>query len=85
MSEDRKTKNLATDISKGILYIECERNWQIGLDATSGDGQKIKNYFCNLTDFPGKTDSAILLGFECTINRQNLIKIVGAIFKKSFF
>ena len=32
--------------------------------------------------FPGKADSVILLGFECTINPQNLIKIVGAIFEK---
>ena len=32
--------------------------------------------------FPGKADNAILLGFECTINSQNLIKIVGAIFEK---
>ena len=30
----------------------------------------------------GKADSAILLGFECTINLQNLMKIVGAIFEK---
>ena len=29
-----------------------------------------------------KTDSVILLGFECTINPRNLIKIVGAIFEK---
>ena len=32
--------------------------------------------------FPGKADSAILLGFECIIIPQNLIKIVGAIFEK---
>ena len=30
----------------------------------------------------GKADSAILLGFECTINLQNLMKIIGAIFEK---
>ena len=33
-------------------------------------------------DFFGKTDSIILLGFDCTINPQNLMKIVGAIFAK---
>ena len=27
----------------------------------------------------------MLLGFECTINPQNLMKIVGAIFRKSKF
>ena len=32
--------------------------------------------------FSGKADSVILLGFECTINTQNLIKIVWAIFEK---
>ena len=32
--------------------------------------------------FPGKADSVMLLVFECTINPQNLIKIVGAIFEK---
>ena len=29
-----------------------------------------------------KADSVILLGFECTINPQDLIKIVAAIFQK---
>ena len=32
--------------------------------------------------FPGKADGVILLGFECTINTQNLNKIVRAIFEK---
>ena len=32
--------------------------------------------------FSEKADSFILLGFECTINPQNLIKIVRAIFEK---
>ena len=32
--------------------------------------------------FSGKADSLILLGFECTINPQNLNKIVRAIFEK---
>ena len=32
--------------------------------------------------FWGNADSAILLGFECTINPQNLMKIVGAFFDK---
>ena len=32
--------------------------------------------------FPGKADGVILLGFECPINPQNLIKIVRAIFEK---
>ena len=32
--------------------------------------------------FRKKTDSVILLGFECSINLQNLIKVVRAIFEK---
>ena len=46
------------------------------------DGQKIKNYFSSFRDFSGKADSVILLGFECTINPQNFMKIVGTIFEK---
>ena len=60
-------------------YIEFERDWSVGLGATLGHGQKIKNYFFQ---FEGNTDSVILLGFECTIKPQNLIKIVRAIFEK---
>ena len=35
--------------------------------------------------FSGKADSAILLGFEYTINLYNLIKIVGAVLEKINF
>ena len=44
--------------------------------------RKLKTIFLFLGIFPGKADSVILLGFECTINPQNLIKIVEAIFEK---
>ena len=37
-----KTKKRARDICKGILDIECERDWPVGLGATLGDGEKIK-------------------------------------------
>ena len=51
--------------------------------------RKLKTIFLVSGIFSGKADSVILLGFECTINSQNLIKIVGAIFEKvkilSFF
>ena len=50
-----KTKKQAGDICKGTLGIECERDWSIGLSATLGDGQKIKNYFSSLRDFSGKS------------------------------
>ena len=41
-----------------------------------------KNFFLVSGIFPGKADSTILLGSECTINPQNVIKIVGAIFEE---
>ena len=51
---DRKKKR-ARDICKGTLDIECERDWSVGLGATLGDGQKIKNYFSSFRDFFGKS------------------------------
>ena len=59
---------------------EFGQDWSVDLGTTLGDGQKIKNYFSSFMDFFGKTDSAILLGFESTINPQNLIKIIRATF-----
>ena len=44
--------------------------------------RKLKTIFLVSGIFPGKAKSVILLGFECTINPQNLIKIVGAIFEE---
>ena len=44
--------------------------------------RKLKTIYLVSGIFSGKTDSVILLGFECTINPQNLIKIVRAIFGK---
>ena len=44
--------------------------------------RKLKTIFLVSGIFPGKADSVILLGFEYTINPQNLIKIVRAIFEK---
>ena len=85
MSIDRKRKKRARDICKGTPDTEFERDWTFGLGATLSDEQKIKNYFSSFRDFPGKADSVILLGFKCTINPQNLIKIVGAIFEKIKF
>ena len=78
----RKRKERAGDNCKGTLDIECEWDWSVGLDATLGDEQKTKNNFLVSGIFSGKADSVILLGFECTINTQNLNKIVTAIFEK---
>ena len=51
-------------------------------DATD---RKLKTIFLVSGIFLGKADSVILLGIECTINAQNLIKIVVAIFEKINF
>ena len=49
----RKRKEQADDICKGT-HIEFEQDWSVGLGATLGDEQKIKNYFCSFRDFSGK-------------------------------
>ena len=65
-------KKKSGDIFKGTLYIECERDWSVGLGATLSDAtyRKLKTIFIVSGIFPGKADSVILLGFECTINPQ---------------
>ena len=82
MGVARKLKEHAEDICKGTPGIEYARDWPVGLGATLGERQKIKNYFNSFRVLPGEADSVILLGFECTINTENLNKIVGAIFEK---
>ena len=44
--------------------------------------RKLKTIFLVSRIFSRKADNVILLGFECTINTQNLNKIVRAIFGK---
>ena len=50
-----KTKKRARDICKGILDIEFERDWLVGLGPTLGDEQKIKNYLSSFRDLCGKS------------------------------
>ena len=78
----RKWKGLAGDNCKRTLNKEFEQDWSVGLGATLGADRKLKNIFLVRRIFPGKADSAIFLGFECTINPQNLMKVVGTIFEK---
>ena len=78
----RKLKKWAKDICRGTLGIECERHRPVGLGATLGDGLKIKNNFSSFRDFSGKSRRSHIVGFECTINPQIVIKIVRAIFQK---
>ena len=42
----------------------------------------LKTIFLVSGIFPGKANGIMLLGFECTVNSQNLIKIVRAILEK---
>ena len=77
----RKWKGRAGDTCKTTLNIEFEQDWSVGFGATLGDWN-LKKYFLVRRIFSGKADSATFLGFECTINPQNLMKIVGAIFEK---
>ena len=80
---DRKRKKRARDICKGTLDIEFERYWSVGLGATIGDATDrtlkttilVPGFF-----FSEKAVSTIFLGFVCTVNQQNIIKFVGAIF-----
>ena len=66
---------------QGHPDIEFEPDWSVGLGATLRD-RKLKTIFLVSRIFPGKADSVTLLGFESTINPQNLNKIVRAIFEK---
>ena len=77
-----KTKKWATDIGKGTLDIECERDRPLCLGAVLGDGLKIKKQFFYFQGFFRGKQIVLLLGFKYTINPENLIKIVGAIFEK---
>ena len=65
----------------GTLDIEFERDWSVGLSAPLGDGHT-DFFYSGSGIFSEKADSVILLSFECTINPQNLNKIVRAIFEK---
>ena len=77
---DRKRQKPAVDICKGTLDIEFEWDWSVGLGAMLRDKYKIKNIILVTGIFQGKAESVILLRCECTINPQNLMKIVGVFF-----
>ena len=82
---DRKRKNGLQIFAGGILDIDFERDWPIGLGATLGAYIKLKSIFVATRIFPGKADSAIFLGLECTINPQNLMEIVRAFSERMIF
>ena len=68
---------------QGDLDTEFERDWSDGLGAPLGDDHTEEFIFFSVSGiFPGKADSATLLGFEWSKNPQNLIKIIRPIFEK---
>ena len=71
------------------LYIEFERDrvswFRRYISLGDAADRKLKTIFLISGIFPGKADHVILLRFEYTINPENLIKIVGAVFKKNNF
>ena len=50
-----KTKIMARNICKSMLYIGFERDWWVGLSPALGDGKKIKIYFSSFRDFSEKS------------------------------
>ena len=84
MRVDRKRKQRAGDISKGILDIECERDWSVSLGATLDDAtdRKLKTIYQVLGIFSGKANSVISFAFECIINPQNLSKSLEPFLRK---
>ena len=79
----RKWKGWAGDNCKSVLItinIGFEQDWFRRYVRRQIENKKYIFLFTRI--FSGKADSAIFLGFECTINLENLMKIVGAIFEK---
>ena len=66
-----KTKTKVRDICERTLDIYFKGDWWVGLGPALGDGKNLKYVFPVSGIFPGKANSVILLGFECTINPQN--------------
>ena len=66
----------------GTLDFDFERDWSVVLDATLGDDDGHTDFFSVSGIFLGKADSVILLGFECSINPQNLIKFIEPFLRK---
>ena len=76
-------KKTGMEIFLGVLDIEIGRDWSVGLGAPLGNGHTDMSLFFSVSGiFSGKAKSVTLLGFECTVNPQNFINFVGAIFEK---
>ena len=59
-----KTKIMARNICKIILYVEYERDWWVGLGPALGDGKNLKNILPVSGIFPGRFDSITFVEFR---------------------
>ena len=65
-----------------MIFVFYYKTFFLGWYETQAKYKNLRFIFTASGNFPGKLDSVILLGLECTINLQNLMKIVRAIFEK---
>ena len=79
---DRKREKKLEIFARGPQISNLNEIGHLVQSLRQATNRKLKTIFLVSGIFPGKTDSVILLGFERTINPENLIKIVGAIFEK---
>ena len=77
-----KRKNMLEIFARGPLISNLNKINQLVQQLSQATERKLETIFLVSGIFPGKAVSVTLLGFECAINPQNLIKIVGAIFEK---
>ena len=78
-----KTKKPPRNICKRTLDKGFERDWSVCLGAVGRQSHRElkKIYiFSSVRNFSWKNRQCYVVGFECTINPQNFIKIVGAVF-----
>ena len=79
---DRKEKNEIKIFAGGPQISNVNEIGQFVQALFQATNRKLKINFLVSGIFLGKADSVILLGFECTITPQNLIKIILADFDK---
>ena len=79
---DRKRENELEIFARGPQISNVNQIGQLVQALHQATSRRLKTIFLVSGIFSGKADSVILLGFECTINLENLIKIVGEIFEE---
>ena len=79
---DRKRQNELEIFARGTQISNLNEIGQLVQALRYATDRKLKYISLVSGIFPGKVDSVILMGVECTINPQNLIKIVAVIYEK---